>query len=356
MYKKTEKSLSLVLIIIILLFLIAISCIIIKNKKESIAIANNSAQEVIDSVDTAEEPFEESGFNETTEDAINDEEYEEDEEDDQSSLGNLELLTSRNEYLSAKQCIAEFNYITSKLAYKMNNQLEPGDNQDYGQLLVNLLDKSQIDLLGINKDNAYSYAGFFNFVTQSGYRLQGDFDTTSIILYGYRINLANNTLEDYSYAVRFDSSSKTYSIFTNDYLTQKGFSTITYGQKIQLYDSELSNNGNNIFRFINSNSYDIAQDYLNTFKINAICKPELAYKELNEEYAIKFGSVEMFQNYINNNQEKLNAIVVNGCNKVTSGGYDKYVCQDSMGNVFTILATPERDIFNFKIEFSNIIL
>lgn len=308
---------------------------------------------MINSVDNAtEETVEEFEFSETTEDAAENE----DDKENQSSLGNLELLTSRNEYLSAKQCIAEFNYITSKLAFKINNQLEPGDNQDYGQLLVNLLDKSQIDLLGINKDNAYSYAGFFNFVTQSGYRLQGDFDTTSIILYGYRINLANNTFEDYSYAVRFDSSSKTYSIFTNDYLTQKGFSTITYGQKIQLYDSELSNNGNNIFRFINSNSYDIAQDYLNTFKINAVCKPELAYKELNEEYATKFGSVEMFQDYINNNQEKLNTIVVNGCNKVTSGGNDKYVCQDSMGNVFTILATPERDIFNFKIEFSNIIL
>lgn len=353
MYKKTEKSLSLVLIIIILLFLIAISCIIIKNKKESMAIANNSAQEVINSVDnTTEETAKEYDFSETDDDT----EDAEDEEDDQSSLGNMELLTSRNEYLSAKQCIAEFNYITSKLAYKMNNQLEPGDNQDYGQLLVNLLDKSQIELLGVNKDNAYSYAGFFNFITQSGYRLQGDFDTTSIILYGYRINLANNTLEDYCYAVRFDLSSKTYSIFTNDYLTQKGFSTITYGQKIQLYDSELSNNGNNIFRFINSNSYDIAQDYLNTFKTNAICKPELAYKELNDEYATKFGSAEMFQNYINNNPEKLNAIVVNGCNKVTSGEYDKYVCQDSTGNVFTILATPERDIFNFKIEFSNIIL
>lgn len=308
---------------------------------------------MINSFDNAtEETVEEFEFSETTEDAAENE----DDKENQSSLGNLELLTSRNEYLSAKQCIAEFNYITSKLAYKINNQLEPGDNQDYGQLLVNLLDKSQIDLLGINKDNAYSYAGFFNFVTQSGYRLQGDFDTTSIILYGYRINLANNTFEDYSYAVRFDSSSKTYSIFTNDYLTQKGFSTITYGQKIQLYDSELSNNGNNIFRFINSNSYDIAQDYLNTFKINAVCKLELAYKELNEEYATKFGSVEMFQDYINNNQEKLNAIVVNGCNKVTSGGNDKYVCQDSMGNVFTILATPERDIFNFKIEFSSIIL
>ena len=308
---------------------------------------------MINSVDNAtEETVEEFEFSETTEDAAENE----DDKENQSSLGNLELLTSRNEYLSAKQCISEFNYITSKLAYKINNQLEPGDNQDYGQLLVNLLDKSQIDLLGINKDNAYSYAGFFNFVTQSGYRLQGDFDTTSIILYGYRINLANNTFEDYSYAVRFDSSSKTYSIFTNDYLTQKGFSTITYGQKIQLYDSELSNNGNNIFRFINSNSYDIAQDYLNTFKINAVCKPELAYKELNEEYATKFGSVEMFQDYINNNQEKLNAVVVNGCNKVTSGGNDKYVCKDSMGNVFTILATPERDIFNFKIEFSSIIL
>ncbi len=351
MYKKTEKSLSLVLVIFILLFLIVISCIIVRNREDSIAIANNSSQEVINSVDTAtEETVGELYFNEINKDAVDNE------EDDKSSLGNMELLTSRNEYLSAKQCVAEFNYITSKLAYQMNNQLEPGDNQDYGQLLVNLLDKSQIELLGINKDNAYFYAGFFNFVTQSGYKLQGDFDTTSIILYGYRINLANNTFEDYSYAVRFDSSSKTYSLFTNDYLTQKGFSTITYGQKIQLYDSELSNNGNNIFRFINSNSYDIAQDYLNTFKINAICKPELAYKELNEEYAIKFGSVEMFQNYINNNQEKLNAIVVNGCNKVTSGGNDKYVCQDSMGNVFTILATPERDIFNFKIEFSNIIL
>ena len=106
MYKKTEKSLSLVLVIFILLFLIVISCIIVRNREDSIAIANNSSQEVINSVDTAtEETVEELYFNEINKDAVDNE------EDDKSSLGNMELLTSRNEYLSAKQCVAEFNYI-----------------------------------------------------------------------------------------------------------------------------------------------------------------------------------------------------------------------------------------------------
>ena len=353
MDNKSKKTVIIVFIIIIILVIAFYVLIKAINKNKSINTSNNSVESIEALENKNDLTIDELISNDTTAESSEDEE---DEEDDKSLLGKVEILTSRDEYISAKQCVTDFNYITSMLLYKMNNQLEPGDNQDYGQLLINILDKSQVDFLNISKDNLYAYAGMYTFVAQTGYKLTGDFDSNTIILYGYRINLSNNTTEDYGYAVRYDTSSKIYSIFTYDYLIKKGFNMIVSGQKIELYDSELNNNGNNNFRFINCNSFDIAQDYLNMFKLNAIYKPELAYKELNSDYATKFGSVEGFQNYINNNKDKFNSIVLGGCNKLTNDGNDKYVCQDNNKNTFTIIAKPDSDIFDFKIEFSNIVL
>lgn len=353
MHRKNSNNYKLIVLFSAILFILLIALLVVVKsiKRESINVADSNSVEIVNTIETNDNIIPENVFTNKTE-----EKNEEVADDPRENFGVLDILNSRNEYLSAKQCIADFNYVLKMLFYKKYNQLEPGDNQDYAQSTINLLDKSQIDLLGINKDNIYNYAGKYNFVAQSGYRLTGDFNSASIILFGYRVDLSSNNIEDYGYVVRYDSSSNTYSVFTYEYLAQKGFTNLNKGNKIELYDSELTNNGNNIFKFINANPYDIAQDYLNTFKLNSIYRPEMAYNELNESYASKFGSAEAFKEYINNNQSSLNSIILSGCDKVSSGSNVKFVCQDSNKNTFNIIAKPYEDIFDFKIEFSNIIL
>ena len=352
MNKKT-KTIPLVAIILVLLILILTLFVIVKSiKKGNVDSIDKNSLETTNSVENIE--------NQVVDDVVSNEiiepAQEEIGEDSRQFFGDVDILNSRNEYLSAKQCISEYNYVLKMLMYKRYNQLEPGDNADYANLTLNLLDKSQIELLKIDKDNIYNYSGNYNFVAQSGFRLVGDYDSTSVILFGYRIDLNSNNTEDYGYAVRYDSSSNTYSIFSYEYLVQKGLTNLSKGKKIELYNSELSNNGNNTFKYINSNPYDIAGDYLNTFKLNSIYRPDLAFKELNESYATKYGTVEAFTTYVNNNQSTLNSVILSGCNKVSSGKNIKYVCQDTNNNTFNIIAEPYDNIFDFKIEFSNIIL
>ena len=349
MNKKTKKPI-LIILVIFLILIIALFVVVKGLKSEDIKSIISNSIETTNTVIKEENVVENILINDLVE------AYEEDNGEDPSKFfGDIDILNSRNEYLSAKQCITDFNYVLKMLSYQINNQLEPGDNQDYAVQTINLIDKSQVELFGINHDNVYAYAGKYNFVAQYGYRMVGDYDSTSIFLFGYRIDTNSNNIEDYGYAVRYDSSSNTYSVFTFDYLQQKELVNLTKGQKIELYNSELVNNGNNIFKFINSNPFDIAADYLNTFKLNCIYKPDLAYSELNENYATKFGSLDNFIIYVNNNQNKLNSIILGGCDKVSSGSNVKYLCQDNNKNTFNIVANPNENIFDFKIEFSNII-
>ncbi len=352
MSKKT-KTIPLFAIVLVLLLLVLTLFIIVKNiHKEDVNSPDTNSTEIANTVENNVE----TNVNEIVTNEVIEPAQEEIGEDSRKFFGNVDILNSRNEYLSAKQCISDYNYLLKMLVYKRYNQLEPGDNADYAKLTLNLLDKSQIELLGINEENIYNYSGNYNFVAQSGYRLIGDYDSASVILFGYRIDLNSNNTEDYGYVVRYDSSSNTYSIFSYEYLVKKELTNLSKGKKIELYNSELTNNGNNVFKYINGNPYDIAGDYLNTFKLNSIYRPDLAFKELNSSYSTKFGNAETFANYINNNQSKLNSIILGGCNKVSSGTNIKFVCQDTNNNTFNIIAEPYDNIFDFKIEFSNIIL
>ena len=149
MDNKSKKTVIIVFIIIIILVIAFYVLIKAINKNKSINTSNNSVESIEALENKNDLTIDELISNDTTAESSEDEE---DEEDDKSLLGKVEILTSRDEYISAKQCVTDFNYITSMLLYKMNNQLEPGDNQDYGQLLINILDKSQVDFLNISKD------------------------------------------------------------------------------------------------------------------------------------------------------------------------------------------------------------
>ena len=85
------------------------------------------------------------------------------------------------------------------------------------------------------------------------------------------------------------------------------------------------------------------------------CSEKASEKLYGIEYK-SFSNYYLLPNAINVERYKFNSIVLGGCNKLTNDGNDKYVCQDNNKNTFTIIAKPDSDIFDFKIEFSNIVL
>ena len=148
MSKKT-KNVPLFAVVLVMFALVLTLFIVVKNiKKSNVNSLDTNSIEITNNIEKEGEI----SANEVIPNEVIEPAQEEIGEDSRKFFGDVDILNSRNEYLSAKQCISDFNYELKMLAYKRYNQLEPGDNADYAKLTLNLLDKSQIELLGICKN------------------------------------------------------------------------------------------------------------------------------------------------------------------------------------------------------------
>ena len=79
--------------------------------------------------------------------------------------------------------------------------------------------------------------------------------------------------------------------------------------------------------------------------------PEKAYEMLDEEYKNKrFGNLETFKNYVDNNREDIESYVIKeyGINKLLDG--TEYICQDQYDHAYTF---KETSIMKFSAKLDN---
>ena len=264
-------------------------------------------------------------------------------------------------YFSVKTAISNFNDYQSKAYYKKQDKIFYNTDIDYYQRFYNLLDKKYTSENSITKDNVKDVAtGTYNFVI-TGICEALENDTTSdyntFTLYfvdGYRINNETEQAEDYGYILRVDVERSAYSVFPYDYIVKHGYKNVKEGTKVSISNERIEKYDENFYRMPAHRSFDLANECLALFKQNALYKPELAFAELDSEYAKKFGSAEGLKVYVANNKSNLNKIFLKSLDKDTKDNINTYTCFDSNNNQF-IIKQDINNIFAFKISFSNII-
>ncbi len=106
---------------------------------------------------------------------------------------------------------------------------------------------------------------------------------------------------------------------------------------VQVEDTEVSRNENNVIPQVLANGENLAKEYFNIVKRMTIVAPQYAYNYLNTEYSEKrFGSVEKFENFVDANKEELNRLVLQ---KFQVNNYDdktEYLLVDQYNNIYTI--------------------
>lgn len=138
-------------------------------------------------------------------------------------------------------------------------------------------------------------------------------------VYGIEYTLNNTYLKDAYFIVTLDRNNSTFSIEPLD----NEYSSID--------DIELQNNNDISIEATSYNTYtetsvsyeDVAKNYIYSYKTLALVKPDMAYNLLDEEYRNqKFGSLENFESYVNDNRQTIQQI---NLQQYQVNNYDDYI-------------------------------
>lgn len=333
--KKKENYYTLVSIGIIVIILILIFVIIDKyNINGSIKYGINT----INDINTAKEMVTNDAFENR---AI------------QKSNNTFYRINNWNNYLDGISCINSYNNSITNLYDQKNGKLSYKLDYEPDEELLKSLDKSYVAKKGLSLKNIDTLAtGEYSFVpTSAYYSIQSNYN---LLVYGYLINKESNTTEDYGYLVQMNYIVNTYSIIPFDEVKDMGLANIEDGASKDIQKERIEE-GAKLFPTTASDR-TIANHLLTNFKNNAIYKPDLAFKQLENEYAKKFGNLEGFKQYIEQNRDKLKKISLSNVEKQnTTGGYVLYKCYED-GNTSYYIQYSEEDFLEIKLKFSNIIL
>lgn len=271
----------------------------------------------------------------------------------QKSNNTFYRINNWNNYLDGISCINSYNNSITNLYDQKNGKLSYKLDYEPDEELLKSLDKSYVSKKGLSLKNIDTLAtGEYSFVpTSAYYSIQSNYN---LLVYGYLINKESNTTEDYGYLVQMNYIVNTYSIIPFDEVKDMGLANIEDGASKDIQKERIEE-GAKLFPTTASDR-TIANHLLTNFKNNAIYKPELAFKQLDNEYAKKFGNVEGFKQYIEQNRDKLKKISLSNVEKQnTTEGYVLYKCYED-GNTSYYIQYSEEDFLEIKLKFSNIIL
>ena len=155
-------------------------------------------------------------------------------------------------------------------------------------------------------------------------------------VYG-RINSEDNTetLEKY-YIVRVDLENMTYELEEMDDSVYENIDQI----KLEDDETEIPNNGNNIFEYEAVSDEEMCRKYLEDFRQKELNNPEEAYSMLDEEYRDeRFPTFEDYQEYLNNCREMIQYSVLSQYDVEIYEDYTEYILVDNYNNSYTIRTT-----------------
>lgn len=184
---------------------------------------------------------------------------------------------------------------------------------------------------------------------QNQYKQNGTYDkevTYSLNIDNvYECQLTNNIIitlaeaklngKELNVLVKFDNKNNTYSMFLDDYVSKYNYNKNMDKKDFNISKNEIIKNSyNNNIKVDDSEVYVITQ-YFSDFRMKMLNDTEVAYRELDSDYAQKkFGDYSNFQNYINENKESITYAGINKYQIVENSDNKEYICIDENGKYY----------------------
>lgn len=253
----------------------------------------------------------------------------------------------------------EYNYINVAMStYMQNLNLENSryygrnENNEYVSIveeeqkkeyILDLLSENYISENNITTQNIDQYIETVDeqliFVPTQLKRLVNE-NVKTYVVSGIIEDLSYQLIDERVFIVNLDFTSRTFSIEP----TNRNYDDIN---SMQREITSIEENDSNQYNNTSITIENVVKEYMNNYKRVVLAKPDLIYEKLNEEYREKrFGNLEEFEKYINNNRDTIISLQAQQYLSNSYQDYTEYVCKDEYSNFYIF---REYEILNYEI-------
>ncbi len=209
--------------------------------------------------------------------------------------------------------------------------------------LLDLLSKDYIEKNGITESNIDKHINLlkeqllFTPLKMKGISVG---NVKSYVVNGITMNFNYELKQEITIIINVDYNNRTFSVEP----TSKKYDEINTVTQI----ANIEKNENNEYTSPSITMENNVKDYMNNLKRMQLANPELLYQYLDEDYKNKrFGGVDQFKQYIENNLEEIKKTSLNQYMVNTYEDYVEYVAKDKFGNVYIF---KEKEPLDYTIE------
>lgn len=283
---------------------------------------------------------------------------------------NFEQVYMTSDYFAIKDIIEEFYSNCNKLNLNEKDidvhklPISQDELQEYikneinskkelaQEVIYGLFDNSYIDEFGIKKEDIkqkFQLENSVELVIENMYKTK---ISNNIYIYctsGLCCDTVTNEGTEFMIMVAVDTENKTYSIFPEEYIKKHNYDKISENTNFNINIDSIEKNGYNTFKKNDKVEDNIlTKEYFYNYKNTMLCDKEKAYNMLDKIYREKkFGQLEDYKKYVEENYEKLKKIIVSKYQVVDSKQSKEYVCLDQNNNyyIFSVDSTGNYTLF-----------
>lgn len=264
----------------------------------------------------------------------------------------IEKVTNSINFYTVSNCINQYLDVLNKnnsiyYGYDENNQYTKIiSDEEIANNIYSMLSKEYITKNNIVQSNVWTYV---DQVTEKIIFLPIKMNVLErenvqiYSVYGIEYTLDNKYIKDAYFIVTLDRNNSTFSIEP----LENVYKSIDEIELKNNNDIVIESTSYNTFTEARINYEDVAQNYIFSYKTLALVKPEIVYNMLDEEYRNKkFGSLEKFQTYVDNNKQSIQQINLQQYQVNNYDDYLQYVMIDKNGKYYIFNETA---IMDFKL-------
>lgn len=248
------------------------------------------------------------------------------------SSSEIKTVTEKIDYFTVNNLINNYLKLlnVNNSIYYIGNEYDKTIQQNY---IYNLLSYKYMEENNITKDNILEKVT--NFKTELIYvplnlKVLEKENINKYIAYGIVGNMNDEFVDELYIIVNLDKKNKTYSIEPIN-MKYNNIEEIKFSNE----DILIEKNSDNSYKEQKITNEYLINEYLSLYKKLALIKPEIAYSLLNEEYReARFGTLEEFKKYINNNRREISKIRLEEYLVNNYDNYIEYVAKNQFRNYY----------------------
>lgn len=258
----------------------------------------------------------------------------------------IKIVTEKIDYYTVRNCINTYlNSLNEKSStYYIENEFDKGLQKEY---IYSLLSSEYIQDKKISIENVLENISIFNesrIFIPIEMRVLEKKDINKFLVYGVVQNVDYEYINSMYIIVNLDFKNKTFSIEPID----DDYDNI---DQISIINNNILIDCNDYNKYIEqkiTNEY-ITNEYMLLYKRLAFSNPNILYEFLDEDYRDKrFGSLQNFKDYINDNNEQISKIRLSQYLVNNNDEYIEYVAKDQYENIY--IFNEYYDIGKIKIK------